>query len=221
MPTHVYKLKSGKRVPGVTTIIGHSTDKGGLMQWAFQQGVAGKPSLYEDRDVAADIGTHTHALVQWHLEGESSERPAPPLTMTVPMIARAETAYTQMLRWEQQTGYHITSWEEPLVSEKYEFGGTPDAVFQYLHWLRMGDWKTGKDIYPEALLQACAYILLNDENFPEAPITGGIDIVRFSKDAEVRAHKVCDDRKLIALAQRNFLIRRELYDSDKEIGRLF
>ena len=84
-----------------------------------------------------------------------------------------------------------------------------------------GDWKSGKGIFADALLQTAAYVLLYNEHNPEAPITGGIDIVRFSKDAAISDHRRIRDKKLIELAQRQFLRLREAYEDDKSIQELF
>src|SRR2546429_6791259 len=63
-PKEGYQLADGTKVPGVTTIIGRFKESGALMQWAFQQGRAGKAKLYEDAEKAADIGTYVHELVR-------------------------------------------------------------------------------------------------------------------------------------------------------------
>ena len=72
-PKGGYKV-DGKRVPGVTTIIGRFKDSGGLMWWAFGQGQAAERgeinSLYDKRDEAAEAGTIAHALVEMHIAGE-------------------------------------------------------------------------------------------------------------------------------------------------------
>ena len=189
------------------------------MQWAFRQGQEGKEQLYEARDEAAEIGTYAHELIEWHLNGETTaHKPPPNENMTMSMIARSENAYSQMLRWEKVSGYRILSWERPLVSERYKFGGTPDAAFEWSNLINMGDWKSNKGIYPDAFIQCCAYIILWDENFPETPINGSIDIVRFSKDVEISDHRIIQDHKLIELGKQYFLGLREMYDLDKTIA---
>ena len=71
-PKGGYKTKDGKRVPGVTTIIGRFKDSGALLWWAFAQGKSAErgeiSSLYDKRDEAADNGTLAHELVE-KLEG--------------------------------------------------------------------------------------------------------------------------------------------------------
>src|SRR5262245_27685130 len=129
MPTHVY---DGALVPGVTTILGRWKPGGALTQWAFktgyQQGLNKEPpDLYKKRDAAADIGTFVHALIEWHILGECGDRPEPALSQDD--VKRGLNGYTQYLRWESRTRLRIISWERPLVSELYRFGGTLDAVF--------------------------------------------------------------------------------------------
>jgi len=73
-PKAGYKTKDGKKVPGVTTIIGRFKDSGGLLWWAFEQGKLAEQgvinSLYDKRDEAAESGTIAHSLVEMHLKGE-------------------------------------------------------------------------------------------------------------------------------------------------------
>jgi len=73
-PKSGYKNNAGKRVPGVTTIIGRFKDSGGLLWWAFEQGKSAERgeinSLYDKRDEAAASGTIAHELFELHIRGE-------------------------------------------------------------------------------------------------------------------------------------------------------
>ena len=73
-PRQGYRDKDGKRVPGVTTIIGRFKDSGGLLWWAFEQGKSAERgeinSLYDKRDEAGESGTIAHALVEMFIRGE-------------------------------------------------------------------------------------------------------------------------------------------------------
>src|SRR5262245_37874576 len=64
-PTDGYKLKSGKRVPGVTTVTGLLDDdkSGRLIGWAIKEMEAGR-NPRERKDKAADVGTAAHALIE-------------------------------------------------------------------------------------------------------------------------------------------------------------
>lgn len=68
MPTQVYRLKDGTRVPSVTTIISRFKESGGLVHWAWQLGIDGK-DYRKVRDEAADAGTLAHALLECDHKG--------------------------------------------------------------------------------------------------------------------------------------------------------
>lgn len=192
MPTSLYKLKSGKRVPGTTTIIGRFKDADALIAWSYNQGYehasAGlPPNRFAAKEEAANIGTYTHALFEWHLGGRVGPEPDPSSSLDVEHlthenIERGSRGFANALEWLDQTGLMITSWEQPLVSEEHAFGGTPDSTVERAGRFALGDWKTSKRLYADYLLQLAAYWILWEENFPETPITDGVHIVRFSKD---------------------------------------
>ena len=70
-PKGGYKLKDGKGVPGVTTIIGRFKESGGLLYWACEQGKSierGEISnLYDKRDEAGESGTLAHEMVESYM----------------------------------------------------------------------------------------------------------------------------------------------------------
>ena len=219
-PREGYRLKDGRIVPGTTTICGRWKDSGGLLYWAGQtghrQGAAGLPfNLYGDRDEAADVGTYIHALVEWHINGETfSGEPEPDPSLDKAAVARGRKGYQNFLRWEEQTGLFVVSWEKPLVSEKYAYGGTPDGLFEFKGKIAMGDWKSSKRVYADNLLQLAAYWIIWEENFPDQPITDGAHIVRFSKEYGDFEHRSFDN---LDVEKRQFLRLREAYEDDKLI----
>ena len=173
----------GKRVPGVTTVLGRFKESGALMYWAWQQGKDGK-DFRESRDEAADAGTLTHKLVDLHLRGGLT----PEMQTTILATARADiaskavSAYGSYLRWAEQTKLSVVSLEIPMVSQRFRFGGTPDALMVGGD-LVLGDWKTSNAVYSDYLLQLAAYGLLWEENNPGRPLKG-FQLLRFSKDQE-------------------------------------
>lgn len=72
-PKNGYHLKSGEKVPSVTTITSRFKDSGGLLYWACDQGKAierGEISnLYDKRDEAGQAGAIAHALVEMYIKG--------------------------------------------------------------------------------------------------------------------------------------------------------
>lgn len=207
MPTHVYLLKDGTRVPGVTTILGRFKDAGPLMYWAWKVGTEGK-DFRKERDNAATAGTLAHAAVEAWVRGQEFEFTGEPET-----VAKAKVAFGAFREWADQTRLTVDKTELPLVSEKYKFGGTFDAIL--LNGNRaMGDWKTSNGVYGEYLAQLAAYGQLWEENFPDQPITGGFHLLRFDKNHGDFTHKWWGE---LSGGWRYFMHLREAYSCDKEL----
>ena len=174
-PKKGYYLKDGvTRVPSVTTILGRFKEAGGLMHWAWDCGMKGL-DYRKVRDAAADAGTMAHAAVDDWIHKR-------PVTFTgdPEICGKAKTAFEAFLEWANQTQLVVTHTEMPLVSEKYRFGGTFDAIL-VKGKRSMGDWKSSNAIYAEYLAQVAAYAILWEENFPEEAIDGGYHLLRFDK----------------------------------------
>lgn len=189
-PTGGYKNAAGQRVPGVTTPIGRFKDSGALLWWAFGQGKAAErgeiDSLYDKRDEAADAGTLAHEMVEAHIAGEDFETVIKGKPKAI--VIQAMSAFNAYLNWSQTSNLEIIAQEMPLVSEKYQFGGTPDAIGIVAGELCIVDWKTSNGVYPDYLIQMAAYKVLWEENNPKDPITGGFHLCRFSKENGDFAH---------------------------------
>ena len=185
----------GKRLPSVTTILGRFKESGGLMHWAFAQGLeqgqaiasdpenAEAPNLYRKRDEAANAGTLAHEMVEQFINGNDHLA----LLKDVPqeLAQPALNAFQQFREWHENNKIEIIShWQEiQMVSTKHGFGGTPDAIGRNVNGeLVLLDWKTSNGVYGDYLLQLAAYKELWEENNPDQPITGGFYICRFSKD---------------------------------------
>ncbi len=207
MAHHVYKLADGTRVPSVTTVLGRFKDAGPLMYWAWEQGKAGK-DFRETRDAAAEAGTLAHAAVEAHVHGQPITWAGDPS-----VVEKAQKAFGAFLEWADQTKLTVDKTELPLVSEKYKFGGTFDAIL--LGTKRaMGDWKSSNGIYGEYLAQLAAYGQLWKENFPDQPIEGGFHLLRFDKTHGDFTHKWWGE---LDSGWRYFMALREAYEHDKEL----
>lgn len=209
MPTQSngYFLDDGTRVPSVTTVLGRFKDAGGLIHWAWNLGKEGKD--YRDvRDEAATAGTIAHAAVESWVKGK-------PFTWDLESSAgqRAHKAYEAFLEWADQTHLTVDRTELPLVSHKFRFGGTFDALL--VNGKRaMGDWKTSGRIYGEYLAQIAAYGILWDENFPDQPIDGGFHLLRFDKEyGDFHAHWWAE----LNAGKRFFVHLRRAYEEDREL----
>lgn len=226
MPTTLYKLQSGKRVPSVTTILSRWKESDAIIGWAYNTGYedaeAGRrPNRHAKREEAAGIGTYTHALFEWHLNGEVGPEPDPATIISTPYltlenIERGRNGYREALNWQSQTGLFLVSLETPLVSERHAFGGTPDGASERDGKIGIADWKTSGKLYADYLLQLAGYWILWEENRPNQPIADGVHIVRFSKDAGDFTHAHFDN---LDREKAQFIRLREAYADDLIIKR--
>ena len=211
-PKAGYHLADGTRVPGTTTIIGRFKDSAGLMHWAFKQGKLGKERLYEEAEKAADIGTLAHAMVELHIKGDD-----PHVALAEAdgdMRGKAQSAFKAYLAWEGMTKLRVIEQEMQLVSEKYRYGGTPDAIWLINNELCLLDWKTSNSVYGDYLVQLAAYRNLWEEHNPDRPLTGGFHLLRFAKEYADFAHHYYPN---LDSAWRAFTLMRELYEIDREL----
>lgn len=196
-----------KRVPSVTTILGRFKESGGLIHWAWDLGMQGK-DYRSERDNSASAGTMAHAAVEAWIKGKPFHFDGPN-----EIVDRALMSFSAFKKWASQTHLRVTHTEIPLVSDKYEFGGTFDAILVD-EQRAMGDWKTSNAVYPEYLMQLAAYGKLWEEHYPDEPITGGNHLIRFDKKYGDFRHSWWGE---LGAAWRAFLLLRELYELDKEL----
>ena len=209
-PKQGYFLKDGTKVPGTTTVISRFKDSGALIWWAWNQGKEGK-DYRQTSQAAADAGTIAHDLVEAHLRGVQP----PASTADAETYQKGYSAFQAYLTWEKQTGIKPIPCEQPLVSETYRYGGTPDAIFQMPDGaLALGDWKSSNAVYADYLIQLAAYKALWEENFPDRPITGGYHICRFSKEHGDFAHHFFPN---LDEAWEQFKLFLKAYEIDKRL----
>lgn len=213
-PKGGYKLKDGTKVPGVTKITGRFKDSGGLLFWAFEQGKAAERGeisrLYDKRDEAGESGTLAHAMVENHINGIKPVLSDSPTDIET----QAWQAFQSYLAWESMTRLEIIEQEMELVSEKYGYGGCPDAIGIVNGKLSLVDWKTSNDVYPDYRLQLAAYRNLWEENYPDRPLKGGFHLCRFSKTSGAFAHHFYPE---LEIEWEQFKALVECYKRDKII----
>ena len=127
-------------------------------------------------------------------------------------IQQAIRAFGSCLEWKRQTKLEVLESELPLISEKYRFGGTLDAMLIQSK-LSLGDWKTSANIFPDFLCQLAAYGILWEENYPSMPLEGGFHLMRFSKQGDFSHHWWGE----LEDAKEAFLLMRRLYDLDAKL----
>ena len=178
-----YKLKNGKRVKGVTTILSNlGWNKNVLVAWARRTALAG-----DDPDAvlkeAGVIGTLAHYLCECDIKGEEPELD----DYSAEQIEKAENAFLGYLEWKKMTKPKYEAIELKMVSEKYKVGGTADFVARINNSLVLGDIKTSKGIYPEMTAQLAAYRKMYIEIQPKAKIESAM-ILKLDKNSGAFSH---------------------------------
>lgn len=153
-----YKNKTGKIVPGTTTIIGILA-KPALLNWANRIGLEGY-EIEKYKNEAADVGTLAHLIIEKELKQEkldTSLYSSHNLTIAMQCVDKWHD-------WKKQHDFEIIMPEESLVSELYQYGGTIDCYCRLDGKLTLLDFKTSSVIYPEMFVQLAAYKQLLIEN---------------------------------------------------------
>lgn len=208
-PTTGYKNVAGQKVPGTTTIIGRFKESGGLLQWAFKQGQSGAPTLYAQRDKAAEAGTIAHDMIEAFILG----KPQPIVAAEPDILAKASNAFKQFGEWYELSKMELVATEKSYVSEKHQFGGTVDAIGKDSKGrIVLVDWKTSNAVYQDYLVQLAAYALLLEECSEWRP--EGFHLLRVSKESADFAHHFFGE---LEDAKRAFILMRELYDIDSRL----
>jgi len=181
MPANIYKTADGKRVPGVTTVIGGNLgwNKQALMYWANQVGLDGR-NHREVSEEAADTGTIAHAMVEAELKGLDWKELVDIKGVTKEQLERAENAYLAWLEWAETVNFELLYSEHLLVSEKYRYGGQID-VAMVKRTTSIVDLKTSNGVYPDHMIQLAAYGQLWNENHPDNPVQAYY-LLRLSKE---------------------------------------
>ena len=162
MARQIYKNKEGKRLPGVTTITGSELgwNKGVLIDWANKKGLEGC-NTRELVDDLAEIGQIAHNLVLDEVRGTIFDK-----TQYAPaQIDRALKCLDSYKNWAKGKKIEAILTEAQLISEVYQYGGTPDFYGKVDGVLTLTDYKTGKGIYDEFCVQVCGgYLIALEEN---------------------------------------------------------
>lgn len=226
-PKAGYRAQDGRRLPSVTTILGRFKDSGGLIKWAYRQGrehehaalTGGEDpgDLYAVTKKAADAGSVAHDLIEQHvLSGQvQTELPSQWREISQTISDLAWNSYRQFQEWLANTRITVDSTEELLVSEKYRYGGTYDALGRDSQGrVILLDWKTSNAVYGDYLLQLAAYgqLVLECKDIK----VEGYHLLRVRKETADFSHHYWQnlDEEFEA-----FLHMRELYELMYKIGK--
>lgn len=207
-PHTIYKTSDGKRVPGVTTILGVLA-KPALISWANKMGLQGiDTTKYVNQ--AADAGTAAHAMIECHLKGIEFDRDQ----YSKEILDLAENGFIKYLDWESHHTITNIQSEMILISEAYHYGGTIDMYCDLDGVPTLVDFKTNATgIFDEMKHQTAGGYrhLLEENGYPVKKVV----IIRLGKsdnmDLETKEIGAWDTHWQI------FQACRDLYDLQKQL----
>lgn len=171
-----YKV-NGESKKGVTTILGDTLAKKGLMTWSMDVALRylkeKLPVVTEDdlkdaaqehinlRDAGGSSGTAAHEMVEDFLMNRE---------VTPSDDEGANKAYHAFVKWHKEVEPKILGVENVIYSESLDYAGTYDFLIEIDGKVYLGDLKTTnpsrdapKGIYPENFFQLGAYALAYEE----------------------------------------------------------
>lgn len=163
--SHFRYALDGDRVPSVTTILGHVSPKVGLRYWYAEEAAkwaADHPlSPDEDRDdwidrakkaanrttsAAAEAGKSVHAMAHDLLDGRVEGVPAE-------LVPKVE----QIARFLERFEVEEIAAERPCASTTMRYAGTFDLLCSIGGTIWLLDYKSGKSVWPDQVLQLVGY----------------------------------------------------------------
>jgi hypothetical protein len=102
---------------------------------------------------ASEIGTQAHALIEWNLRRALGQKTGPEPRV----VDDAQWAFMAFQDWAASVSLKPRFIEQTVFSRQHAYAGTMDLLAEVNGVLTLVDFKTGKSIYGEALLQNAAY----------------------------------------------------------------
>jgi len=209
----------------VTTTLGIIA-KHGLRNWMGKTGYAKAQKILETRQI---IGTHVHKLIECSLKNEAINLGA--------YESEIQDGMLEFDIFKKDAKLNPQALEQSLWSNKYNYAGTADYIGKYtspVEYLAaeiidhkrvkrpkfkksafmIGDWKTGKDIYPSYWLQLAAYATAFKE-LTNLEVDGGF-ICRIRNGKIQVKEKTIKELKKIFPA---YLAAIELYEWKYKLGK--
>lgn len=223
----IYKYK-GKRISSVTTILSKYKDPGGLIHWAWNEGVEGR-DYRKTRDAAADAGTVAHTMIEAWIEKQDPELAAIGITDDKEQVGLARKGFDAFLDWHQAMRVEFSGTEVSLVGavDGIAFGGTFDAVGSIAGKPTLFDWKSGNGIYPETVRQVAAYKWLwengepldPDAKIPDRTPIEGVVVLRVGKQfGDFHVHSYPEE--VVRMGWDSFRKLLDVFNIDKDLKKV-
>jgi hypothetical protein len=217
-PANGYKNAADQPIPGVHDVTNRYKETGGLLNWAYSQGKKGVP-LYQQN--VLNIGHAVHRMAELDLRGAPKrEVEIIPYQMLGPPedIDKAFAAFKQYEGWRKDHCVRAIAFEEALVSETHQVGGTPDIIGLVDGDRALLDFKTSKtasDVYLDQKLAMAAHGCLWHENHPDLPLAG-YHLIILPKDGKLFGHHAFAD---LAPELEMFLLQLDCWRIEKGLRR--
>ena len=191
-PKNGYFNAAGAPVPGTHDPIKRYMDHTALMIWAHKQGQAGLP-LYQRS--AIDIGATVHGMAELDLKGRPDreiEAYCHQCLAAPDHLRAAWSAFAAFRAWRQQCQVRAIALERAMVSETWQYGGTPDTIAMINGGLGLVDFKTSARPFPDHLVALAAHGKLWEENNPQHRLSS-YHLICLPKDGSDFAHHAYAD----------------------------
>jgi hypothetical protein len=214
-PKDGYKNAAGQSVPGTHDPISRYMDQTALKIWAYKRGKEGLPLW--DRS-AIDIGSAVHGMAELDLKGRPDreiEAYAHDRLVAPDHLQKAFASFGQFREWRQQCHVRAIAQECSLVSETFQYGGTPDTIAMIGDGVGLIDFKTSPKPYPDHLIALAAHGQLWEETHPQHRLTAGYHLIMLPKDGSAFAHHTYGD---LSRQWKLFTLYLEAYRLDKGLA---
>lgn len=191
-PANGYTNAAGQPIPGTHDPIKRFMDQTALKIWAHKQGLAGLP-LYQR--AAIDIGSTVHGMCELDLKGRPyADIEAYALTcLTAPdHLNKCFASFAAFRAWRERCHVEPVVQEVAMVSETFQYGGTPDTIAMIDGELGLIDFKTSAKPYPDNLIALAAHGHLWDENNSARPLRS-YHLIILPKDGSAFQHHAYAD----------------------------
>jgi hypothetical protein len=212
-PKNGYTNAAGQPVPGTTDITSRYMSPEGLYRWYYNNGKNGLPFYTRS---AIDIGSAVHKMAELDLIGASDREIEATLYQYLSArnhLEMANNAFRSFRQWREQNRVRVLGQEVSLVSERYQYGGTPDLIAIINNTIGILDFKSSSkgEIYDNMKIALAAHANLWNEANPKTTIDTHHLIV-LPKDGGIFKHHAFDD---LSREWQMFRLQRELYALEK------
>ncbi len=206
-----YRNMKGEKLVGVTTALG-LLSKPALIPWAYKRGKDGL-SLYDSRDKAANVGTIVHARIMAYYQGEEIDNS----NIAPDAWTASNNSMISFYEWAKSRNIKPVIIEQPMISEKYQYGGTPDIFGSMDGEPTLMDFKTGSDLYEEHFVQLAAYLQLIRECLYDDVKKIVILNIPKSQDDSFTLKSISADEPAMELRFQKFLKLVEIWNIDQQL----